>query len=252
MSRPRRHARADIGIHTVSHALAVVLIAALVTGCGRPSPKEESASPASAPLSLRTAPAEGASVQGTVKYAEGDLTINGVPAAVGAAVRNGDTVKTGADGICEITFAGRNIIQIRSNSLAVLNFESFARGIQLQSGSLAAVLKELAPTATANRFQVDTPATVAGVSGTAFYVKVLEASTTYFCLCNGAISLQDNRGGNPRRLEAAHHTAVAYVKSNGTITVKSAPVLYHSDAEMQRLAGKVGYIIKWDTPDLEN
>lgn len=245
-----RDVTTGIGARRSSGMLAAVLVAVLAAGCGRSSPEEKGdpAAPASSPPA--TTRIAGGGVRGTVLRVEGELTVNGLPTRIGGAVRSGDTVKTGPDGICEIIFAGRNIIQIRPDSLAVLNFESFVRGVQLQSGSLAAVLKELAPTANTNRFQLDTPATVAGVTGTAFYVKVLEPSTTYFCLCNGAISLQDNRGGNPMRLEAARHTAVEYAKDNGTITVERAPVRYHTDAEMEQLAAKIGYTIDWSTPDL--
>lgn len=253
MGNPGRYAGTVVGARRVSGVLAAALVSVLFAACGQSPTKEKGAPEASAPAAQRAAqPAGGSAVQGEVEYAQGDLTINGMPTRIGAVVKSGDTVKTGADGTCEITFEGRNIVQIEPNSLAVLNFESFGRGIQLQSGSLAAVLKELTPTASANRFQLDTPTTVAGVRGTVFYVKVLDPNATYFCLCNGEISLQDNSGGNQQTLEAAHHHAVEYARSGGKITVKSAQLLYHTDAQMQRLASKIGYTIDWNKPDLVN
>lgn len=229
-------------------ALTAVL---LMAACGQSARKgKASTAPAASGQAARTAGAT--EIKGTVVYVEGDVSINGIVTQIGEAVKSGDTVKTGSDGFCDITFAGRNIVQFQPDSLAVLNFASFGRGIQLQSGALAAVLKELVPTSSANRFQVDTPTTVAGVRGTVFFVKVLNQNATYFCLCNGKISLQDNNGGNAETLEAAHHKAVEYTRSNGKIVVKSAPMLYHTDAEMQSLASRVGYTIDWNKPDLVN
>jgi hypothetical protein len=185
-------------------------------------------------------------------YLQGEVTINGAPGQIGDSVASGDTIKTGSDGVCEITFEGKNIVQIQAGSLAVLNFGEIGRGIQLQSGAIAAVLKNLASTQTSNRFQIDTPTTVAGVRGTSFFIKVLSQDATYFCLCNGKINLQDNSGGNQMTLEAAHHTAVEYVRKDGKISVEKQPLLYHNDAEMQALADKIGYTIDWSKPDTVN
>lgn len=237
-------------------SLALLIVLALA-GCGRSSQKEK------APKATTTAqgsatqqaqqPAQAANqITGTVEYAEGEVTLNGLPVQIGAAVNNGDTIKTGSNGVCNITFLQRNIVQIQADSLAVVNFGDIGRGIQLQSGSLAAVLKNLTSTATGMRFQVDTPTTTAGVRGTAFFIKVIDPNTTYFCLCNGEIHLQDNTGGNQETLEAAHHSAVEYIRKDGKISVEKQPMLYHHDSEMEQLAKKIGYTIDWSKPDLVN
>lgn len=228
--------------------LVVVAVAFGLSGCGQS--QQKSAKATSAPAAGSTQKA--AAVTGTIEYVEGSVTLNGTAAEIGATVKSGDTVKTGSDGICEVTFEGKNIVQIQKDSLAVFNFGELGRGIQLQSGSLAAVLKQLVATQSGNRFQVDTPTTAAGIRGTSFYVKVLNQNATYFCLCNGRINLQDNSGGNQMTLEAAHHAAVEYVRKDGTISVEKKPMLYHNDAEMQALASKIGYTINWNKPDLVN
>ena len=122
----------------------------------------------------------------------------------------------------------------------------------LLGGALAAVLKNLTPTKTGNRFQIDTPTIVAGVRGTTFYVKVLNINSTYFCLCNGEVHLQDSAGGDKMALEAAHHSAVEYNREDGIFRVTKRPLLYHTDAEMQAFANKIGYTINWKKPDLVN
>lgn len=238
----RRVVRLAVGILGAS----VIILTLAACGQSQSKAKSEAGPPA------KQAAQPPAVIQGTVEYVQGDVTINGAATQIGRTVNSGDTVKTGGDGICEITFEGKNIVQIQVNSLAVLNFGEIGRGIQLQSGSIAAVLKNLAATQTANRFQVDTPTNVAGIRGTSFFVKVLSQDSTYFCLCNGRISLQDNSGGNQMTLETAHHWAVEYVRRDGKVTVEKQALRYHNDAEMQALASKIGYTIDWTKPDLVN
>ena len=232
----------------LSLILVVVVVALGLIGCGQSQQKSTKAASGAPAGSAQKAVA----ITGTIEYVQGSVTINGAAAEIGATVKNGDTIKTGTDGICDVTFEGKNIVQIQQGSLAVFNFGELGRGIQLQSGSIAAVLKQLVATQSGNRFQVDTPTTVAGIRGTTFYVKVLNQNATYFCLCNGRIHLQDNSGGNQMTLETAHHTAVEYVRKDGTVSVEKQPLLYHTDAEMQALASKIGYTINWNKPDLVN
>ena len=256
--------------HLVGPAFAVVLgavaLTVLLAGCGQSSGggKASAAKPAvtSKPAGGQQAAgaAQGASGQsvaastftGTIEYVEGDVTVNGAATEIGAQVKNGDTITTGNSGVCDIVFLKRNIVQIQADSIAVLNFGEIGRGIQLESGALAAVLKNLTPTKTGNRFQVDTPTIVAGVRGTTFYIKVLNINSTYFCLCNGEVHLQDSAGGDKMALEAAHHSAVEYNREDGIFRVTKRPLLYHTDAEMQALASKIGYTINWKKPDLVN
>ena len=53
-------------------------------------------------------------------------------------------------------------------------------------------------------------------------------------------------------LEAAHHSAVEYVRKDGKVSVENQPMLYHNDAEMESLASKIGYTIDWSKPDTVN
>lgn len=249
--RKRRYGRA-LTAAFLAAAAAMVLASCGQSGGGakvsaaKPSPGKQAARGAQGRASA------GSTFTGTVEYVEGDVTVNGVATQIGAQVKNGDTITTGNSGVCNIVFLKRNIVQIQSDSIAVLNFGEIGRGIQLESGALAAVLKNLAPTKTADRFQIDTPTIVAGVRGTSFYVKVLNINSTYFCLCNGAVHLQDSAGNHTMTLEAAHHAAVEYNREDGIFRVTKRPLLYHTDAQMQALANKIGYTIDWKKPDLVN
>jgi len=193
-----------------------------------------------------------AAATGTIIYVEGEVAVNGLPAQIGEKVDANATIKTEADGRCVITFGGENILQVLPGSLAVLNLSSIGRGVQVESGSVAAVLKRLAPTETGNRFQIDTPTAVAGIRGTALFVKVISPEESYVCVCNGSIALQDNTGANAQTLTAAHHSAVRFIRSGRVVEVERASLLYHTDAQMNALAKWIGHTIDWSKPDLVN
>lgn len=233
---------------TKGRRVAVAASAALLlllAGCGRTSNRAERS--VSGPERRERAAAQGtpAEAEGRVVYLTGTVTVDGVPARIGQPVRSGGVVTTGPDGSCEVVFAGQNIVQLRANSIAVLTFAGLARGIQVESGTLAAVIRGLTAQADAAPFQVDTPTAVAGVRGTALFVKVLDPGRTYLCLCNGTLTLQDNRGGNHATVTAAHHCALEYRRDGERIVTRSAPLSYHTDSEMEGLAARIGSTIDW-------
>ncbi len=50
-------------------------------------------------------------------------------------------------------------------------------------------------------------------------------------------------------IEAAHHASYRVTDKNGSVSMDKAPMLYHSDADMEALAGKIGYTIDWTKVD---
>ncbi len=197
----------------------------------------------------RNAAAQTKAVSGTIVYVDGSVSVNGKPATIGQTVASTDTVKTGDASVAEITFSGRNIIQIEANTLTTLDLSGADRGANLKSGALALVLKQLGPIGAKPGFRVTTQNAVGGVRGTAFYVKVESPDRTYFCLCNGELSLADSGGGNASTVTAAHHKAIRFIRNGASIAAEPAPMLYHTDAQMQALAGKIGYTIDWNKAD---
>ena len=143
----RRSETAGQLLRLTSAVAGAAFILLILASCGQSQQKTKSNT--SRTVAAKQTNQPGVEVQGVVEYVQGDVTINGAAAQIGATVASGDTVKTGSDGICEITFEGKNIVQIQAGSLAVLNFGEIGRGIQLQSGAIAAVLKSLAATQTA-------------------------------------------------------------------------------------------------------
>jgi hypothetical protein len=190
-----------------------------------------------------------ASSQGVITYLEGQVTIDKVLAAIGDPVPEGSTIKTDKESQCLIVFRNRNIFHLAENTVFVFDPANRQTGSQLRQGSVGFVLKNLIASAGTPRFIIRTPTAVAGVRGTSFFIKVEDANNTYVCLCNGALNLQDSFGLNVQDIEAAHHKELRFTQSGGAVTVSDAALLYHTDEDMQGLAGKIGVTIDWSKID---
>ena len=230
--------------------IAVVGLAFLSCSQKQPASSQAASTKSVSGTTAQAGAATAAAVTGTIDYVDGTVNVNGKAAQLGQTIHTNDTISTGNGSIAEITFSGRNIIQIQPNTDATINFAGAARGLQLSSGSAALVLKHLAQQGSSQEFSVYTPTAVGGVRGTAFFVKVESIDSTYVCLCNGELWVHDVAGGNSSTITAAHHKAVRFVRAGNVIREASAPLLYHDDAQMQALAKKVGYTIDWTKPDI--
>lgn len=91
-------------------------------------------------------------------------------------------------------------------------------GFQLRLGALLSVLPRLA----GELFSVRTPAAVAAVRGTDFYVAAGQLDT-YVCACDGKLDIGASKGEHPSLpLEGTHHNARRY--RTGPKGVVEAPV----------------------------
>jgi hypothetical protein len=162
----------------------------------------------------------------------------------------GATVKTDKDSICEITFRQRNVIRLEELTSFVFNPGNLQVGSVLRQGSLSLVLKNLLKGGTGDKsFYVRTPTATAGVRGTSFYMKVEDPTTTYVCLCNGVLRLDDGTLVMGIDIESAHHASYRVIDKGGPPSIEKAPMLYHTDESMQAVAGKIGYTIDWTQVD---
>ena len=186
----------------------------------------------------------------SIVYMEGSVTVNGSAASVGDAVAAGALVQTGEDSVCQIVFNGRNIIHMAADTTLKLDPEVVSRGATLQKGTIAMVLRNLGPSKPGEmKFNIKTSTTVAGVRGTCFLVKVEDDNNTYICCCNGAIHLEGISGEFTRNLAAPHHREVRVTKSAAGLSMTAAPMLYHSDADVEAIAARIGEKIDWTKID---
>jgi hypothetical protein len=131
-------------------------------------------------LAFMVAPALANDV-GQIKTAKGAAHIERagqkLPAAVGAKVRQSDTVVTGADGSVGITFIDNSLLSAGPNSTLAIEryvFDSTTHAgafdTRLSRGTLAVVSGKIAKQSP-DAMTVKTPAAILGVRGTEFVVR---------------------------------------------------------------------------------
>ena len=185
----------------------------------------------------------------TLTYLEGDVTINGVSASIGDTIPLGAVVKTSAASLADIDFNLRNAIRLSENTTFVFNPDNLRTGSELRQGTLTLVLKKLSASVTGPAFLVRTPSAVAGVRGTSFFVKVESATSTYVCACNGVVQVLESGGKLARELVASHHKAVRISSEGSAAQITDAPMLYHTDEDLEKVAGTIGVSIDWNVVD---
>ena len=106
-----------------------------------------------------------------------------MPAVVGMAIRESDKLVTGADGTVGVTFADNSLLSVGPNStLAVdrFSFDSSTHEGQfdasLQRGTLAVISGKMVKQSP-EAMKIRTPASILGVRGTEFVVKVADPGT---------------------------------------------------------------------------
>jgi hypothetical protein len=106
---------------------------------------------------------------------KGEVTViiaddpDGVPGVAEVPLVAGDRIKTGADGVAEVTFSGQHCVYLRPQSeLTITSVQKGGCVLALAVGSLLAKIQAL----TGGTFQVSTPEAVAAVRGTEFGVEV--------------------------------------------------------------------------------
>lgn len=184
---------------------------------------------ATAILLIRDALAQGR-VQTGVNRVRGEASINGQPAKQGMTVRAGDTVTTAPN--AELVFVvGRDAMMLRESSSL-----SLARsGFRLVSG---AVLSVFSP---GQRKQLRTSTATIGIRGTAAYIEA-EPQRTYVCTCYGEAVLEPLADPAAREtVRTRHHEQPRYIMPKGAPQmIMPAPMINHSDAELELLESLVG------------
>ena len=186
----------------------------------------------------------------SIIYVEGDVSLNGSPASVGDGVQAGARVTTGPDSVCQIVFNTKNIIHIAQGTVLRFDPKVLSRGATLEKGVIAMVLRNLTATQGGElRFGIRTSTAVAGVRGTCFFVAVEDENNTYICSCNGAIHIEGDGGQFTQNIAAAHHREVRVTRTGTAISVNAAPLLYHTDGDVEAAAAKIGETVDWTKID---
>ena len=106
-----------------------------------------------------------------------------IPAVVGMPVRQADKLVTGADGTVGVTFADNSLLSVGPNSTLSVDKFSFNASTHegqfdasLQRGTLAVVSGKMVKQSP-DAMRIRTPASILGVRGTEFVVRVADPGT---------------------------------------------------------------------------
>jgi hypothetical protein len=166
----------------------------------------------------------------------GTVTVNGKQAQPGMAVGAGDTIVTGTGGEA-IYVIGQDAYLQREKSTV-----SFAAGVAGTAAGVMRVLtgKILSVFAKGDK-KLETPTATIGIRGTGCYIEA-EEKRVYFCLCYGVAEIAPAADPNHiKRIETKHHEHPVYLHKDSSMPMLvEAPMINHSDAELEMLESLVG------------
>lgn len=180
-----------------------------------------------------------------VVYLEGEVFIDDRLAQIGDIVEAQSIIRTASNSYCEVIFLEQNIIRVMGDSLLHLDLNFHQSALELERGSLAALMNKLRSLSHEEPMLITTPSVTAGIRGTAFFVKVESPQSSYFCACNGQIETRDTQGENSLSLDADRHMAVRYYQDAQGLHQEPAGLLYHDDEDLNSLADTLNYQIPW-------
>lgn len=187
-------------------------------------------------LRLRAALAAGAVPPGVAQI-KGDVRINGKPAERGQRVGPGDLIVTGK-GAELVVVVERDAFLVRANSRVEFGAAA-AQGtvtvLRILTGALLSVFES------GRRREIRTLTATIGIRGTGIYVEI-EPRRTYACTCYGEAVLTPV--DDPQAAETVRtrrHDQPRYIYGKGMPNMmEAAPVVNHTDAELQMLEALVG------------
>ena len=187
-------------------------------------------------LHLRAALAAGTLPPGVAQI-KGDVRINGKPAERGQRVAPGDVIVTGKNGEL-VCVTERDAFLVRANSRIEFG-SAAARGaatvLRVLTGALLSVFESGA------RREIRTTTATIGIRGTGIYIEI-EAQRTYACTCYGeAVLTPVDDPAAAETVRTKRHDQPRYIYGKGMPKMmEPAPVVNHTDAELQMLETLVG------------
>ena len=191
---------------------------------------------ASGMLQLRAALAAGTLPPGIAQI-KGDVRINGKPAERGQRVNAGDVIVTGKG--AELVFVSeKDAFLVRADSRVEYGSaatKGVATALRVVTGALLSVFES------GRRRQINTATATIGIRGTAIYIET-EARRTYACTCYGeAVLTPVDDPTAAETVRTKRHDQPRYIYGKGMPRMlEAAPVINHTDAELQMLETLVG------------
>lgn len=160
----------------------------------------------------------------------GTLTAQGQALKTGSRIALGKTIQVsgGAQAVIEASAGGRLLI-IGPASFTPKSSQKFL----LKAGRLLSTWKKLT-----SEFKIATPAIVAAVRGTEFFIETRGANETYLCVCTGDVEVFDPRveeGGSVTVIKGDHHSGHNFKFSGSSFLQTDAAMTAHTDSDLENL-----------------
>jgi hypothetical protein len=166
-----------------------------------------------------------------VSFILGDFYINGLKADVGAAIVEGDTIKTGDRSEADIEIKDYAIFHMKENTIIEINDVITDARVEVKRGWFLGIVKK------GKDFQLFSPTVLAGVRGTVLFVNVLSDDSAYICDCNGKVDIIDTRDMKQlQSIESEYHTAFNIRRAGRGFQITRAGLLYHRDSDILKIA----------------
>jgi hypothetical protein len=135
-----------------------------------------------------------------------------------------------------VSKGGRAVLRVAGGVVLIkgpAHFVPKLDGFVLKLGSLLSVLPHLDGRA----YRVRTPAAVAAVRGTEFFVQTGRKGATYLCLCRGAVDVApaSRDDAPPARIKSDHHAGFEFRDDGGRLVQAPAGMRGHTDDELASL-----------------
>lgn len=167
-----------------------------------------------------------------LRQIEGDVRVNGQPAAEGRVVMVGDTVTTGPSSRV-VYVLGQDAYLLRDNSRVEHQFDGVKGVLRVVTGKVLAVFGK-------GDKRIETSTATVGIRGTGAYLEVAPEQV-YFCLCYGRadiIPLANPADG--MSIETRYHEKPMVIGREPGDVMRAAPVINHTDDELIMLEALTG------------
>ncbi len=187
-------------------------------------------------------PKEGERIPAKISFVSGTVLLNGRDAKPDDVVKFGDVIETKARASCAIIIDSQNIIGMKEDTMLVYSIKKDNARIDLKNGFIGIIIKNRK---NISDFSVSTPTVIASVRGTVFFLGMETPTSTYTCICNGAIHYHPAGRPKAERHAAAHHKGITYTEKGGIVLDAPAGLKYHNDNDIEALAKMINVTIDW-------
>lgn len=182
---------------------------------------------------------------GRVLTVKGNARVNDAAMSVGTPLFENDVIQVGKKSTVRVLLDDSVVCQFNAMATARLKrdtpgqTDAFPKGLEidLSAGGVLTHTRKF-PSPGQYRFKITTPAAVAGVRGTTFYVEVMPQNRTYVCACYNEVAMSPaNDRTNEKRIKTIEHKA-HFIRPGGKTEkeiFKPAPLIHHTDMEILRL-----------------